>query len=133
MAIRLDKQKLLAQYVYPAGAPTNLWVCDAYLPNASGEEYAGRRYLLEFGDESIRFDDVFEKWAYERFNQIGKERSAQLKALGELLAAGEMALALVEDMSRFAGLMALRDYALFNDAPIALRQAIDKAKEALDR
>jgi hypothetical protein len=38
-----------------------------------------------------------------------------------------MAQRLIEDMSRSVGKMALRDYALFDDAPIALRKAVDKA------
>lgn len=44
------------------------------------------------------------------------------------LDAARMALALIEDMSRFVGQMSLRDYALFNEAPIALRRFIAKAE-----
>src|SRR5262249_7332795 len=36
-------------------------------------------------------------------------------------------LALIEDMSRFVGKMALRDYQRFNEAPIAARRALRDA------
>jgi hypothetical protein len=50
-----------------------------------------------------------------------------IAAAPDLLKACTMAQLLIEDMSRFAGEMALRDYALLDDALIALRKAVDKA------
>jgi hypothetical protein len=60
----------------------------------------------------------------------GEERVANARLIAaapDLLKACAMAQRLIEDMSRFVGKMALRDYALFDDAPIALRNAVDKA------
>ena len=48
-------------------------------------------------------------------------------AAPEMLTACKMQQRLIEDMMRFVGKMALRDYALLNDAPIAARAAIAKA------
>lgn len=47
--------------------------------------------------------------------------------LGEALEACRKAEALIKDMSRFVGQMALRDYAAFNEAPMALRAVLAKA------
>jgi hypothetical protein len=49
-------------------------------------------------------------------------------AAPDLLEAAEAAEKLIDDMSRFVGQMALKDYALFNEAPILLRGAIAKAR-----
>ena len=48
-------------------------------------------------------------------------------AAPEMLAACKMQLRLIEGMMRFVGKMALQDYALLNDVPIAARAAIAKA------
>jgi hypothetical protein len=50
-----------------------------------------------------------------------------IAAAPDLLKACAMAQRLIEDMSRFVGKKAMKDHALFNDAPIALREAVDKA------
>lgn len=44
------------------------------------------------------------------------------------IAQAEQALGLVEDMSRFVGHMALRDYAAYNEVPTNLRRALEEAK-----
>lgn len=53
-----------------------------------------------------------------------------IAASPELLEAAEKSLALIEDMARFVGLMALSDYGNFNVAPIQLSAAIAKARGA---
>lgn len=55
-----------------------------------------------------------------------------IAAAPDLLEACKYLLALVDDMSRFVGQMALHDYALFNEAPIRAVEAINKA-EGRDR
>jgi hypothetical protein len=50
-----------------------------------------------------------------------------IAAAPDLLNACAMAQRLIEDMSRFVGKRAPRDYALLDDATIALRKAVDKA------
>ena len=50
-----------------------------------------------------------------------------IAAAPDLLKACAMAQRLIEDMARVVGKRALRDYAFFNDALIALRKAVDKA------
>lgn len=50
-----------------------------------------------------------------------------IAASPDLLEAAQEAEKLIEDMARFVGQMALKDYALFNEAPIKLRAAIAKA------
>jgi hypothetical protein len=50
-----------------------------------------------------------------------------IAAAPDLLKACAMAQRLIEDMSRFVGKKAPRDYALLDDATIALRKAVDKA------
>jgi hypothetical protein len=50
-----------------------------------------------------------------------------IAAAPDLLKACAMAQRLIEDMSRFAGKKALRDYALLDDATIVLREAVGKA------
>ena len=50
-----------------------------------------------------------------------------IAAAPDLLKACAMAQRLIEDMSRFVGKRAPRDYALLDDATIALRKAVDKA------
>lgn len=50
-----------------------------------------------------------------------------ISATPELLEACVAQLALIDDMARFIGQMALKDYALFNEAPIKARRAISKA------
>jgi hypothetical protein len=50
-----------------------------------------------------------------------------IAAAPDLLNACGMAQRLIEDMARVVGKRALRDYAFFNDALIALRKAVDKA------
>jgi hypothetical protein len=122
----LDQIQLLAQHVYPAGAPTNLWLCDAYVPNASGEEYAEQRYLLEFGEEQVRFDGMFEKQAWERFNQVGEERSAQLKAARELITALE---SLAFDARQVLTLGAPEYARAFQD----LQKRIERAEEIAEK
>ncbi len=47
-----------------------------------------------------------------------------------MLAALEQAQRLIKDMSRFVGQISLKDYALFNEAPIHIRKAIAKATGA---
>lgn len=60
------------------------------------------------------------------------ERVQKLQEVNaDLLKACEAAQTLIEDMSRFAGQMALKDYMLFNEAPIALKRAVAKAKGEL--
>ena len=49
---------------------------------------------------------------------------ATLRAVPALVAALKAMLRLNDDMSRFVGQMALRDYALFNEAPIKARAAL---------
>ena len=49
------------------------------------------------------------------------------------IAALEDCLRLIDDMSRFIGQMSLRDYALFNDAPISGGQAIAALIDLRDR
>lgn len=44
---------------------------------------------------------------------------------GHALKVVEMQQRLIEDMSRFIDQMALQDYALLNEAPIAARQALE--------
>lgn len=56
------------------------------------------------------------------------EDAALISAAPDLLTAAKQALALIDDMARFAGGMALKDYAALNEAPLALRAAIRKAK-----
>ena len=59
------------------------------------------------------------------------EANARLMAAApDLLAACQAQLRLIEDMSRFIGQMALRDYALFNEAPILAEAAIARATGA---
>jgi len=52
----------------------------------------------------------------------------KMEAAPEMYEACEAALTLIEDMSRFVGKMALKNYALFNEAPIALHRALAKAR-----
>lgn len=58
---------------------------------------------------------------------LTKDVAHALAAAPELLAVLPRCLALIEDMSRFVGGMALKDYALFNEAPIEARRALRKA------
>lgn len=54
--------------------------------------------------------------------------AALIAAAPELLAALKAHQALFEDMARFVKVMALQDYALFNEAPALARAAIAKAE-----
>ena len=47
----------------------------------------------------------------------------------DLVEACKMQQRLIDDMMRFVGKMALQDYALLNDAPVAANRAIQKAME----
>lgn len=51
-----------------------------------------------------------------------------IAASPQLLDACKMQARLIEDMMQFVGQMALQDYALLNEAPIAARAAIAKAE-----
>lgn len=51
-----------------------------------------------------------------------------VKAIPALIEACQMAQKLIEDMIRFVGQMALQDYALLNETPIKLNQALSEAK-----
>lgn len=65
-------------------------------------------------------------------HRIGNKEAERLAnlfvAAPDLLEACEAAKTLIEDMARFVGVMALKNYALFNEAPIALNRAITKAR-----
>jgi hypothetical protein len=58
---------------------------------------------------------------------LTKEVAHYLAASPEMALALRDCLKLIEDMSRFIGVMALKDYALFNEAPIKARAALAKA------
>lgn len=58
---------------------------------------------------------------------LTKEVAHVLAAAPEMSAALADCITLIEDMSRFIGSMALKDYALFNEAPIRGRAALRKA------
>lgn len=51
-------------------------------------------------------------------------KSEQTLEIEQLRAALKDCLTLIEDMGRFAGSMALKDYALFNEAPINARKLL---------
>lgn len=88
--------------------------------------------LVCFGAKQIQ------KWCVRVGNDKGelvavmltKEVAHALAAAPEILAALPRCLALIEDMSRFIGVMSLKDYALFNEAPIEGRAALAKARAA---
>lgn len=57
---------------------------------------------------------------------LTKEVAHALAAAPEMTVALADCLRLIDDMSRFIGVMALKDYALFNEAPIKARRALRK-------
>lgn len=61
---------------------------------------------------------------YVTLPEIGDGPIERAPNLVELTIAARKALALIDDMSRFVGLMALKDYRLFNEAPAALRRLL---------
>lgn len=77
-----------------------------------------------------------QKWCVREGDEKGpliavmltKDVAHALAACPEVAAALTDCLALIEDMSRFIGVMALKDYALFNEAPIKARSALRKAR-----
>lgn len=57
-----------------------------------------------------------------------KANALLIEAAPDLLVACKMQQKLINDMIRFVGQMALQDYALLNEAPIAATKAIAKAE-----
>jgi hypothetical protein len=71
------------------------------------------------------------EWEIAVIDTDGEDDGANARlitAAPELLDAAEKAIALIDDMARFVGQMALRDYGNFDAAPTALRHAIAKAR-----
>lgn len=91
--------------------------------------YAFRRAMCGEGFESFlspgyQWTDKPHRLVYDACSEI--ERQAHL--IAEQHNALVKCLALIDDMSRFAGQMSLKDYALFNEAPM-LARALTREKE----
>lgn len=100
------------------------------VPHAEGTLIACHDTLVCAGAQNIQ------KWCVRAGDKKGpliavmltKEVAHALAAAPEALEALRNCIALIDDMSRFIGVMSLKDYALFNDAPIKARRALAKAE-----
>jgi len=77
-----------------------------------------------------------QKWCVREGNDKGplvavmltKDVAHALAAAPEMATALTACLSLIDDMSRFTGVMSLKNYALFNEAPIKARAALAKVR-----
>jgi hypothetical protein len=63
----------------------------------------------------------------DAFDEVKQFEAKAINSHAAMRDALKESLALIEDMSRFVGKMALQDYQRFNEAPIAARRALKLA------